>query len=260
MLKHNVILEKESHRYINTVTGREYGSVSKFLDEFKNKFDAPMISRIMANSKLKKMGVPFTTEDVDREQKVLLNQWATKNKKSTDDGTAMHEAIENYLLDGSYTPEHRDMISRMKSEIFDLYNKIHTEVIIPSEKWGICGTSDIVAEVGNGVYDIIDWKTNSEIHFFDKYKKSMKGPVEHFSDCNYNHYAMQLSTYGRILEDEWGIKIRRIMLVHIPLDNPKGYKIIPINFLKTDVGNMLSHVGVKNLKQTVDVILDRQEK
>jgi primase-polymerase (primpol)-like protein len=68
---------------------------------------------------------------------------------------------------------------------------------------GICGQSDLV-EVVNGVVNIIDYKTNKEIKmesYVDWEGKSDKlmEPVSTLDDCNYNHYALQLSVYMYII-------------------------------------------------------------
>jgi hypothetical protein len=68
---------------------------------------------------------------------------------------------------------------------------------------GICGQSDLV-EVVNGRVHIIDYKTNKEIKTesfknWEGVSSKLLFPVDHLDDCNYNHYALQLSIYMYII-------------------------------------------------------------
>ena len=68
---------------------------------------------------------------------------------------------------------------------------------------GLCGQSDLV-EVVNGKVNITDYKTNKEIKTasfvnWEGISQKMEPPVAHLDDCNFNHYALQLSLYMYII-------------------------------------------------------------
>jgi hypothetical protein len=61
-----------------------------------------------------------------------------------------------------------------------------------------------LVEVVNGRVNIIDYKTNKEIKM-ESYKNwegvsdKMLSPIDHLDDCNFSHYALQLSIYMYII-------------------------------------------------------------
>ena len=80
---------------------------------------------------------------------------------------------------------------------------IYPEHFVYLKSAGLCGQSDRV-EVVKDTVDIIDYKTNKEIKK-ESYKnwegisQKMTGPLAHLDDCNFNHYAVQLSLYLYII-------------------------------------------------------------
>jgi hypothetical protein len=88
---------------------------------------------------------------------------------------------------------------------------------------GICGQSDLV-EVVNGKVNIIDYKTNKEIKTeaftnWEGVTEKMLDPVSHLDDCNFNHYALQLSIYMYIiLKHNPKLKPGRIFIHHITFE------------------------------------------
>ena len=53
---------------------------------------------------------------------------------------------------------------------------------------------------------IYDWKRSKNIFMDNPYAQGFT-PVEHLSDCNFNHYTLQLNTYKRILERNYNVRI-----------------------------------------------------
>jgi hypothetical protein len=132
---------------------------------------------------------------------------------------------------------------------------------------GVCGQSDRV-EVVKGVVDVIDYKTNKEIKknsFVNWEGKSQKmtGPLSHLDDCNFNHYALQLSTYMYIiLKHNPQYKVGKQMLHHVIFEkdgedefgypivkkdtsgNPIVKTVVPyeVPYLKSEVIAMIDHL------------------
>ena len=85
---------------------------------------------------------------------------------------------------------------------------------------GICGQSDLV-EVINGFIHITDYKTNKEIKLesfksWDGSKQKMQHPINHLDDCNFIHYALQLSLYLYIiLKHNPKLKPGRLKIQHV---------------------------------------------
>ena len=80
---------------------------------------------------------------------------------------------------------------------------VYPEHMVYLKSAGLCGQSDLV-EVINGKINIIDYKTNKEIKT-ESYKNwegisdKMSAPISSLDDCNFNHYALQLSIYMYII-------------------------------------------------------------
>ena len=83
---------------------------------------------------------------------------------------------------------------------------------------GIAGQSDLVY-VSDGYVDIDDYKTNKEIvensYGFPHNPRMMLDPVSNLMDCNYWHYALQLSIYMKlILLKNPNLKAGELRLIH----------------------------------------------
>ena len=105
---------------------------------------------------------------------------------------------------------------------------------------------------------IVTHNTNKRIEtksFFDnKTKKSimMKYPLNNIQDCNYWHYAMQLSTYAWMMQQlNPEYEIEDLVLVHF--DHEGHMTVYHMPYLKKEVGLMLGYFKKK-------IILDESKK
>ena len=58
-------------------------------------------------------------------------------------------------------------------------------------------------------------------------------------DTNYWHYALQLNTYKRIIEDKYNKKVVGMYLVCLhPNNNNKSYQRIPVTELKEEINDL----------------------
>jgi len=148
--------------------------------------------------------------------------------------------------------------------------RILSEVGLYDLHWLISGLIDILA-VKDDTFKIVDWKTNNDDIRFEagywehdvnykafNYKlqfKKMLPPLLNLDDSVGNHYALQLSTYARLVEN-FGLKNNGIILYHLRKfpygeDNPLMFgndwsKLNQVNvhkfpYLKTEVERMLDH-------------------
>ncbi len=219
----------ELHKYVS-IDGAdiEWTSVTSFISKFKKPFDADATALKVSRSKKSKW-YGMNPEDIK-------DAWKTEAKRATDLGTWYHNQreadicgleyigregvnipiiIPNTNLDGSKNaPEQK------------LTEGIYPEHMVYLKSVGLCGQSDLV-EVVNKKVNIIDFKTNKEIKkesFKDYSGKSQKmlPPVGHLDDCNFNHYALQLSLYMYMI------------IKHNPLYKPGEMKLHHILFKQVD--------------------------
>ena len=84
---------------------------------------------------------------------------------------------------------------------------------------------------------IIDWKTSKRID-----KKSFKGKTgikketSDIEDCNYNHYALQLSLYRFILEEYYNIQVSRQLIAHLKEDGLESHST---PYMKKEILDMM---------------------
>lgn len=227
-----VQLEPVSHRYYDK-EGREYLSVSKLRERFKNKFDRETISRASA----KKSGVS---------QAEILAKWDKKRDDSIDHGNRIHNALELFYKTTAILTENEDlrpMILAMASE-YSHYYRVYPEQVLYSTEYMVAGTTDKLLQLTShpkSIWDIDDYKTNLSkgIQFRNDYNKYMTGPLSHLMDCNYNDYAIQLSTYRYMFEQMTGSKTGSSSIIFVPAYNPLAFYKIPVPYMKLEVIAML---------------------
>lgn len=138
----------------------------------------------------------------------ILQAWDSENLRSTELGTWYHKQREDALYAPEFKAINRVHIPDIRGEVKYAQSQILEEGIYPEflcylPSAGVCGQSDKVI-VRDAILNVEDYKTNKEIERtshvdWEGHSKMMLGPVSHLEDCNYNHYALQLSTYMYIL-------------------------------------------------------------
>jgi hypothetical protein len=198
--------QAENHKYTSIDPNEQIDwiSVTSFVGLFKQKFDAhPQAVKSAKNKRSKWYGM--TVEDI-------LEAWSSEGKRATDLGTWYHDQRERDLTD-HITIERSGIEVPIIKPLYDglvklapdqkLVDGVYPEHFVFLKSAGICGQSDRVEIVKQHV-DIIDYKTNKEIKKesyknFEGLSQKMLGPLVHLDDCNYNHYALQLSIYMYII-------------------------------------------------------------
>lgn len=197
--------EPESHVY--TFRGRELKSVTTLIEEQFPKFDADFWSeRVAAREGLTALEVKA--------------RWEAEGARSRSLGTAMHERIENYYINGGDDGEDSDVFGLFRA--FSACVKLHpyrTEWRIYDEDYDIAGTLDFLELTPDGVYNIWDWKRSGKLISSEgglilrnRFGKTGFAPLSHIQDTPYYHYALQLSIYKFILERKYGIKVSGLNL------------------------------------------------
>jgi thiol-disulfide isomerase/thioredoxin len=229
-----------SYNSINT-EGIDWISVTTLVSHFKKPFDAKKVAeKVSKNKKSKWYGI--SPEDIQ-------NIWNAESTRATTLGTYYHNQRESDLCalasierEGFTIPIFSPLPEKdgiKYASIQKLEPGVYPEHMMYLKSVGICGQSDLV-EIVNGKVNIIDYKTNKEIKtesYTDWEGKSDKllPPLDNLDDCNFNHYALQLSIYMYIiLKHNPKLKPGRIFIHHISFEQEDvdkwGYPIAKLNY------------------------------
>jgi hypothetical protein len=94
---------------------------------------------------------------------------------------------------------------------------------------------------------IYDWKRSKGIvrnKQFEEY--SHVDCISHIPDTNFWHYALQLNTYKRLLEKNYGKKVTALRLVCLH-PNQKSYQLIDVPDLEEELDDLFK-LRATNLK------------
>ena len=219
----SVIFKPEKHEYISLDPNEniQWTSVTSFVGKYKIPFDKVAIATKVSKSKKSK----WYGMSVDE----ILEAWKHQADNAIDRGNWYHNQREADLLI-------IDTISRQGVELpvinplqdddgkvappQKLQDGVYPEHFVYLKSVGLCGQSDLVT-VMDGKINILDYKTNKEIKKesyvnWEGKSQKMLGPLVHLDDCNYNHYALQLSTYMYImLKHNPKLKPGKLILHHV---------------------------------------------
>ena len=214
LFKNNIKLNKEEHIYkLDDSPHLNFDSVTTFIGSFFEEFDAPKIAK---NLEGKGRYQDMTAQD-------LIDSW----KKAADYGTLVHEELENYINFKTPVKEKKSFqgIEWLKQYIMKSDFEIYSEAIVYSKELRLAGTIDLLLlDKINGTYNILDWKTSKNIyHSAFKNKKGNHEISARIPDCNFNHYALQLSLYRYILENYYNLKISEHIIIHLMDEECIGY-------------------------------------
>ena len=151
--------------------------------------------------------------------------------------------IENWIKDGTPPKDQKSIAAKKWIEGYVVRPNIETfsEVIVYSKELCIAGTMDVLmVNKDSEEHVIIDWKNSKRID-----KKSFKGKTgikketSDIEDCNYNHYALQLSLYRFILEEYYNIQVARQLIAHLKEDGLESHST---PYMKKEILDMIGSV------------------
>ena len=231
IIDNKISLIEETHQYIlETDPGLNFQSVTTVLGSFFEPFDAIKIATNLCDTHPK-------YKNMRPEQ--LIHEWQT----ASNHGSEVHKEIELSIKENIEPSEPKATSALkwldkycMKSDI-----DIFTEVIVYSTELEIAGSVDILAyDKTADVYEIIDWKTSKEIKTVSFKGKTGNHPVtSNMMDCNFNHYALQLSLYRYLLENHHGVTVRNQLIGHLQDDKCTSY-ITP--YFAEEISGILSAI------------------
>lgn len=216
----------DKHIYTNIYTNEEYTSVTRFLGQFKPKFDAKTAAERVS------LREGCAVQDI-------LDRWQAENTKSKEFGTKIHQIIEHFITTGEYEPENTTLCKAFK-KVFNLKKKdgLEIEKITFLHQFKIAGSADIIAPSGE-YFDVYDIKTNKEINFYSKYGEYMHYPVQHLPSCEFSLYSLQISLYAYAYSVMTGRKFRQAAIFYWDRD-AETFSRIPISYHKNDIENLLN--------------------
>ena len=218
----SIVFNAADHSYKSIdAEGIDWVSVTSLLSNFKKPFDAEKIAAsVTKKSRSKWFGIP---------PEKILELWKAEADRATTLGTFYHNQREADLcslssieLEGIPIPIYKPIEegALKKAPEQKLTDGIYPEHMVYLKSAGICGQSDLV-EVVNSKVNIIDYKTNKEIKKesfknWEGISDKMSHPVSHLDDCNFNHYALQLSIYMYIiLKHNRKLRAGKIYIHHV---------------------------------------------
>lgn len=256
--------EEEGHKYY-TDDGFEWISVTKLISQFKEPFDAPKVAERCSKGKNPKY------KGKTAEQ--ILEMWDKENKRATDLGSWYHNQREKATLecntitrDGIELPIISPLMDGKIKKAPDqaLIPGIYPEHLVYLKSASICGQADRVEVVGDRI-DVYDYKTNKEIkmegyEFWDGSKKMMLGPVRHLEDCEFNHYALQLSVYMYVmLKYNYNLNPGVLEIHHIEFEkegeDENGFPILATDAAGDPIISKVTPIKLPYLKKEVIAML-----
>jgi len=258
--------EKHEYLSIDPSDNIQWTSATRVIEHFKQKFDAVTQSiKSSKNKRSKWYGI---------EPEVIQSIWSGEGTRANTLGTFYHDQRESDLL----SCETIERAGRQIPIIKPIYNDgikhapvqgltegIYPEHFVYLKSAGICGQSDRV-EVIKDTVDIIDYKTNKEIKkesftSWDGTRQKMTGPLAHLDDCNYWHYAIQLSLYLYIiLKHNPRLKPGKLSLHHIIFETDGedkfGYPITKLDSQNNPIVKDVVRYDVPYLKTEVIAMIN----
>lgn len=226
--------DEEKHKYYKN--GKEFISVSTLIGIYKNKFDP---NGIIIKKYAEKNGLTIDQVRV---------KWDNERDKANDKGHKFHSNFEHYVKTGEIlNNENKIYIDQILAST-KFSGKLFSESLVFNEKYNIAGTIDLISLEGKSKIDLFDFKTNKELRKKDKYGKYMKYPLYHLSDCNFNHYSIQLNLYAWMLED-LGYYVNSMYIFYI---NPRTNVVEKhkIKFMIKEINNIL-----ENYNKEIDILI-----
>lgn len=238
----SVIFKPENHKYesIDPTENIEWLSVTSFVSMFKKKFDA--VAQSIKSSKNPKS--KWYKLDPEKIRAI----WSKEGDRAVEMGSWYHDereadltSVGTIMRQGVHVPIIKPIIEGglKVAPVQRLTEGIYPEHFVYLKSAALCGQSDRV-EVVKDTVDIVDYKTNKEIKLegfknWEGITDKMLGPLSHLDDCNFNHYALQLSIYMYIiLKHNPRYKPGKLTLHHIVFektgDDEYGYPILKKDF------------------------------
>lgn len=250
-----ISFEEESHTY--TIDGdSSFTSVTTFVHHFFPKFEAEKTAisllaekritngrTVENNCKYRKDAIHHIQETLNVslenatamlndtnsfEYKTELENILQKWKDNSTLGTQTHADIESFYNEEEVindTPEYQYFIKfneDFKKE-YPQYRPYRTEWTVFYKDLKLAGSIDMVYEnIEDGTLMIYDWKRVKSIEYDSMFKNqtALSEHLEGVPNTNFWHYSLQLNTYKGIIENQYGKKVTKLVLVRLYPEAP----------------------------------------
>lgn len=208
--------------HIYTIDNTPAPSASTVIAKFFPEFDSyGKASNLNASNPL--FGLPVEE---------IVEIWNSRGKEAANQGTHLHEQIENFYLGQEY-------VKTSEFHLFEQFCKDHpnlnphrTEWRVFDEEHHIAGTIDLITKNGSG-YELYDWKRSKKIIdvfsgnpiVTDTWGNLGVGQLSTIHDTSYNRYCLQQSIYKYILEKNYGLTVSKMFLIVLYPDYDRYYKV-----------------------------------
>ena len=243
------------HKYeITSDPGTKYTSVTTWNHQQFPKFDADAI--IAKIFKSKSWGPDHKYWGQTAEQ--IKASWKSNGEAVSSSGTSLHERIEHFMNNDKLDPNyfHSELYNQYLNDELDhqvewLYflkfiqdhpdfQPYRTEWMIFHEELKLAGSIDMVYQNPDGTLSIYDWKRSKEISKVNMWNQFASNPlISHLHDTNFWHYALQLNTYKKILEEKYGKTVTKLCLVRLhPNAEEKTYELLEVPILTKEISDL----------------------
>lgn len=223
--------------HIYTIDGiSNYISVTSWNNTHFEIFDSNKIINNMMKSKNWKNSKYYGMSIDD-----IKSIWDISKNTACSEGTKLHYDIEcfyNKCLINNETIEYEYFLKFVSD--YNHLKPYRTEWIIYNEDVKISGTIDMTFEDDDGNIIIYDWKRSKEIVKTSNYNRfALTECISHLPDTNFWHYALQLNTYKKILEDKYNKRVVGMFLLCLhPNNTNNSYQKIEIPNLYNEMNEL----------------------
>jgi hypothetical protein len=259
----NILFYEPSHTYtIITDPTNKYTSVTTWNHSHFPHFNADQVIKNMMRGKNWKEGHKYwglTSEEIKA-------QWASNGAAVSGAGTNMHYEIECFMNNSSIVEHytHVELYTHYletqltnKNPIIDTpewkyfikfiqensnLKPYRTEWTVYHEDAKLAGSIDMVYENPDGTLSIYDWKRAKDITRINTFNKfAVNKLICHMPDSNFWHYALQLNTYKKIIEDKYGKIVTELYLVRLHPDCEENtYELIKLPDLTKELNELFT--------------------
>lgn len=230
---------EDTHTY--TFDGDEFTSVTTWISKLFDKFDTDaVIDGMMRSKRWNESNVYFgqTKEEIKQ-------LWKDKNKEAIEQGTILHQNIEDYLNHihiENTSIEYRYFLNFVKDHTdMDVFR---TEWKVYDESLKLAGTIDMCSMNHDGSISLYDWKRSKSIKRKNNFNQYCKiDHLSHLEDTNFNHYALQLNFYKYIIEKKYNLKVKNMFIVCLhPENKNKDYLLYKIPIMQKEIENIIEFI------------------
>lgn len=258
----NIQFFERGHKYkILSDPNSHYTSVTTLIHKLFPQFDADNVIRKIKRGK----NWNESNKYWGKSDKEIKDEWSSNGKASAKLGTLLHEKIEHFMN----TKTERECIqiniledkkyigqTSQEWEMFEYFVMDHptlkpfrTEWLIYDEELKLAGSIDMVYKNEDGSVSIYDWKRCKEIKYDTEWNDMGSNQcVKHIPNTNFWHYSLQLNIYRKLLEKNYGLKVKELFLVQLHRENEGNkYQKHEVQFLDEEIDQLFKQ-RLNNIK------------